>query len=92
MKWILAAALCISVVVAQHDPHFEDGRNTIVHLFEWKWSDIADECENFLSKKAYAGVQVQNIVFHFTHFNFTNLGSSFLPLNTRKQFLSYVLL
>nr|ADQ54212.1 amylase B isoform 2 [Ips typographus] len=58
MKWILAAALCISVVVAQHDPHFEDGRNTIVHLFEWKWSDIADECENFLSKKAYAGVQI----------------------------------
>lgn len=58
MKLILVATLCVNVVLAQHDPHFEDGRNSIVHLFEWKWSDIANECENFLSKKAYAGVQV----------------------------------
>lgn len=61
MMLILVAVLCVNAVLAQHDPHFEDGRNTIVHLFEWKWSDIANECENFLSKKAYAGVQVQTI-------------------------------
>ncbi len=24
-------------------------------MFEWKWSDIADECERFLSKMGYAG-------------------------------------
>ncbi|XP_026327367.1 alpha-amylase 4N-like isoform X2 [Hyposmocoma kahamanoa] len=34
------------------------GHTTIVHLFEWKWTDIADECERFLSPKGYGGVQV----------------------------------
>lgn len=40
------------------DPNQWTDRNTIVHLFEWKWSDIADECEGFLAQKGYAGVQV----------------------------------
>ena len=35
-------------------------RNTIVHLFEWKWDDIAKECEQFLAPKGYAGVQVSS--------------------------------
>nr|APU94147.1 alpha-amylase [Sinonovacula constricta] len=39
------------------DPHC-DGKQTIVHLFEWKWADIALECERFLSKKGFCGVQV----------------------------------
>ncbi|KAJ8298304.1 LOW QUALITY PROTEIN: hypothetical protein KUTeg_024835 [Tegillarca granosa] len=39
------------------DPHCH-GRQVIVHLFEWKWTDIADECERFLSRKRYCGVQV----------------------------------
>ena len=30
----------------------------IVHLFEWKWSDIAAECENFLQNYGYGAVQV----------------------------------
>jgi hypothetical protein len=29
-----------------------------VQLFEWSWSDVASECEIFLSKKGYKGVQV----------------------------------
>ncbi|XP_008552028.1 alpha-amylase 1 [Microplitis demolitor] len=33
----------------------------MVHLFEWKWSDIAVECERFLGPKGYAGVQVSPI-------------------------------
>ncbi|MGE5657959.1 MAG: alpha-amylase [Actinomycetota bacterium] len=33
-------------------------RTVFVHLFEWKWTDIAQECENFLGPKGYAGVQV----------------------------------
>lgn len=40
------------------DPHFAPGRNVIVHLFEWKWTDIADECERFLGPKGFGGVQV----------------------------------
>lgn len=44
------------------DPNWWDNRNTIVHLFEWPFSDIAAECERFLAPKGYAGVQV-NISF-----------------------------
>jgi len=29
-----------------------------VHLFEWKWNDIAAECENVLGPKGYSAVQV----------------------------------
>ncbi|XP_063406038.1 alpha-amylase-like [Mytilus trossulus] len=39
-------------------PNCADGRHTIVHLFEWKWSDIAAECENFLGPYGYCGVQI----------------------------------
>ena len=31
---------------------------TFVHLFEWKWQDVATECETFLGPKGYAAVQV----------------------------------
>lgn len=33
-------------------------RTVFVHLFEWKWTDIANECETWLGPKGYAGVQV----------------------------------
>ncbi|XP_012724943.2 pancreatic alpha-amylase [Fundulus heteroclitus] len=42
----------------QHNPHFKHGRTTIVHLFEWRWSDIAAECERFLAPKGFGGVQI----------------------------------
>lgn len=43
---------------SHHEPHMAGGRTTIVHLFEWKWNDIADECEQFLGPYGYGGVQV----------------------------------
>ncbi len=33
-------------------------RTVMVHLFEWKWTDIAQECETFLGPKGFAAVQV----------------------------------
>jgi alpha-amylase len=33
-------------------------RTAFVHLFEWKWADIAKECENYLGPKGFAAVQV----------------------------------
>jgi alpha-amylase len=33
-------------------------RTVFVHLFEWKWSDIAQECENFLGPKGYSAIQI----------------------------------
>ncbi|MBW4514778.1 MAG: alpha-amylase family protein [Timaviella obliquedivisa GSE-PSE-MK23-08B] len=29
-----------------------------VHLFEWKWNDVAQECETFLAPNGYGAVQV----------------------------------
>ncbi len=31
---------------------------TFVHLFEWSWPDIAQECEDYLGPKGYAAIQV----------------------------------
>lgn len=36
----------------------DPNKQTIVHLFEWKWKDVANECETFLSKYGYGAVQV----------------------------------
>ena len=33
-------------------------RTVFVHLFEWRWDDIAKECETFLGPKGFAAVQV----------------------------------
>lgn len=56
------SVFCITILFAcaqgSKNPHFAPGRNVIVHLFEWKWNDIAVECERFLGPKGYGGVQV----------------------------------
>ncbi|XP_066479644.1 pancreatic alpha-amylase-like isoform X2 [Tiliqua scincoides] len=33
-------------------------RTSIVHLFEWRWADVALECERYLAPNGFAGVQV----------------------------------
>ncbi|MBD1871571.1 alpha-amylase family protein [Cyanobacteria bacterium FACHB-471] len=33
-------------------------RTAFVHLFEWKWEDVAQECESFLGPKGFAAVQI----------------------------------
>ncbi|CAF3818143.1 unnamed protein product [Rotaria sp. Silwood1] len=40
------------------DPNTAPNRHTAVHLFEWKWKDIANECERFLGPYGYAAIQV----------------------------------
>ncbi|XP_073957016.1 alpha-amylase-like isoform X2 [Choristoneura fumiferana] len=46
-------------------------RSTIVHLFEWKYKDIADECERFLGPKGFGGVQIsppsENVIIHLAN-------------------------
>ena len=34
----------------------------IVHLFEWRWDDIAEECETVLGPLGYDAVQVSPVV------------------------------
>ncbi|GGB13029.1 starch-binding protein [Agarivorans gilvus] len=33
-------------------------KTAFVHLFEWKWEDVAQECETFLGPKGFAAVQI----------------------------------
>lgn len=59
MRFISGFVLGLAtLVVAQFDTNQWANRSGIVHLFEWKWNDIADECERFLAPRGYAGVQV----------------------------------
>ncbi|CAF1544604.1 unnamed protein product [Rotaria magnacalcarata] len=54
----IIACLFVSSIQATKDPNVAPGRSTAIHLFEWKWTDIAAECERFLGPYGYAGVQV----------------------------------
>lgn len=60
IKMLFLSILVFSkLVMAYHNPHYVKGHDTMVHLFEWKWSDIADECEKFLGPIGFGGVQVK---------------------------------
>ncbi|XP_069700676.1 alpha-amylase-like [Periplaneta americana] len=63
MGWLSLTGFLVCVVLtqAQKDPNVWGDRSAIVHLFEWKFSDIADECERFLAPNGYAGVQVSPV-------------------------------
>lgn len=65
MKFFLLLS-AIGLCWAQYNPHTQYGRTSIVHLFEWRWNDIAAECERYLAPKGFGGVQVsppnENIV------------------------------
>ncbi|KDR18093.1 hypothetical protein L798_07788, partial [Zootermopsis nevadensis] len=63
MKSLVCVWLLVLVVVvhSQKDPNVWANRSAIVHLFEWKFNDIADECERFLAPNGYAGVQVSPV-------------------------------
>ncbi|QXD16432.1 alpha-amylase family protein [Rhodocaloribacter litoris] len=39
-------------------PTVVDAEGVIVHLFEWRWDDVAAECETFLGPAGYRAVQV----------------------------------
>jgi len=59
MKLELVLLLAVGgIVSSQWEPHFAPGRHSMVHLFEWRWNDIAEECETFLGPYGYGGVQV----------------------------------
>jgi alpha-amylase len=46
------------------DPNFASGRTTILEMFEWRWDDLAEECENFLGPYGVGGIQVSPIQEH----------------------------
>lgn len=58
MQSVLAVLLVLPAVFGQYEPNVWQGRSVYVHLFEWKWTDIAKECERFLGPKGFGGIQV----------------------------------
>lgn len=44
--------------LGEQDEAVPDKRTVLVHLFEWKWTDIARECEKVLGPAGFKGVQV----------------------------------
>ena len=65
MNLIVLPFFIVSCVYAQKNPHYAPNRTTMVHLFEWKFADIAKECETFLGPMGYGGVQVIIILLLF---------------------------
>ena len=83
---LLAIACCclLKSARAQWDPNC-DGKQVIIHLFEWKWVDIADECERFLGPAGYCGFQVSPPMEHVI------LPADNYPWWMRYQPVSYIL-
>ncbi|CAG0902207.1 unnamed protein product [Darwinula stevensoni] len=67
MKWQTFVAglfpLLLEGALGYFDPDC-GGKQVIVHLFEWKWTSIAEECERFLSAAGFCGVQVSPVHEH----------------------------
>lgn len=62
-NWLLLSVFLFAsaALASHHEPNFWGGRVGIVHLFEWKYTDIADECERWLAPKGFAGVQLSPV-------------------------------
>lgn len=56
---LVILALCVSTGLAYKNPYYWADHSVNVHLFEWKWDDIADECERWLGPKGFGGIQVE---------------------------------
>lgn len=61
----LLLAICLigikPLLCKHHQSHQKTNRAGIVHLFEWKFDDIANECENYLAPNGFGGVQVSPV-------------------------------
>ncbi|XP_030641594.1 pancreatic alpha-amylase-like [Chanos chanos] len=82
MKLLILATL-LGLSLAQFNPNTKNGRTSIVHLFEWRWKDIAAECERYLAPNGYGGVQISPAAEHI------KITSPFRPWWERYQPISY---
>lgn len=54
----LSCLMAIVALAAVSAARAQEQRTAFVHLFEWKWTDIAKECEAWLGPKGFAAVQI----------------------------------
>ena len=57
------ALICISILSLDAQQYYgsyycQPGRDVVVHLFEWKWTDIEREC-TWLAENNFCAVQVR---------------------------------
>lgn len=59
---LVASLLAFSMIAATSRPAQaaapNPARSVFVHLFEWRWADVARECEVFLGPRGFAAVQI----------------------------------
>lgn len=58
MRVFILLALAAAVSGVYKDPNIEEGRSAMVHLFEWPWTAVAAECEDYLAPNGFGGVQI----------------------------------
>ena len=62
VRGLVASLLAFSMIVAASRPAQaaapNPARSVFVHLFEWRWADVARECEVFLGPRGFAAVQI----------------------------------
>merc|ERR1712038_740722 len=58
VKVLLGLAVVVARVRGYTETHCKDSKQAIVHLFEWSWDAVADECTKVLGPKGFCGVQV----------------------------------
>ena len=46
---LVVVALQFAVACASWDPNMVEDREVMVNLMSWKWTDIAKECERYVS-------------------------------------------
>ncbi len=51
-SWMLGAAISMALASQAADA------GVMVHLFQWKYNDIANECETVLGPKGFDAVQI----------------------------------
>lgn len=49
MRVFILLVLVAVVSGVYKDPHVEEGHSAMVHLFEWPWTSIAAECEEYVT-------------------------------------------
>ena len=64
VKVLLSLALVATGARGYTETHCKDSKQAIVHLFEWSWDAIADECTKVLGPKGFCGVQVSPPMEH----------------------------
>jgi alpha-amylase len=65
MRWLILWLLAVPAFAGP--PADAGGRSVFVHLFEWRWDDVAQECETVLGPAGFSAVQVSPPSEHVDH-------------------------